>query len=784
MKNIILLFGLVLLSLQVKAQQIIKGKITDKESGAAIQGATITITGTANSIQSGANGTFSIASPTVVASVTVSFMGYETRLIKTDSVARFMNIPLTVSAVNLNTVTVTGYEGNHNLLQTAGAVAVLTAKDIQRNNQMSLLPVLNTIAGVKMEEEAPGDFKISLRGSALRDPYGLRNIKLYWNDIPLTSPDNSASHSLSFDPAQIGSIEIIKGPAGSIYGAGTGGVILLKNDKPKFDENSFTAGFTGGSFGLARSSLTYKTSSSAFNLSANYVHQTYSGYRQNEWSNKDAINVFGQFYDGTKRTITIIANHDEGNFGIAGSVDSTWAMNTPKKAVQYTIDNKIGVNKYTYTVAGIAQEYRFNNVLANTTSIYLDDQTLNHPYGQSIYYNGYLKSSTGGYGGRTRFSFSPKLGSIQSRFIVGDELQIENLLNGTYNIVNDVPGTWPETGALQSSNQITSRSNVLFAQAEFDLPAALLLTLGSSINNLSYNVTDLVPQSTTHNNYTGVVNFSSTVSPRLALVKTFNKNVAAHASISYGFSPPTLSEVNNGDGTFNKDLKPEKGINYEIGMRGTVFNESLIFDASVYQMNLDNTILPYYLANGRANYRNTGSTDQKGLELSLHYYAIHNSDKGITLLKPWISYAYSDYRFKNYLEESFNSATNTIIKTDNSNKKLTGVAPNMFNAGVDLETRPGIYFNAVLNYIDKTPINDKNTYYQKAYTLLASKIGYRVLLNQFSIDVFAGVNNLLNAKYSSWINFNADASSNPPTFYNPSPGINFYAGTVLKYNFR
>src|ERR1700761_4696833 len=92
MKYIILLFGLVLLSLQVMAQQIIKGKITDKESGAAIQGATITITGTTNSTQSGANGAFSITSPAVVTSVTVSFMGYETRLIKADSAARFMNI--------------------------------------------------------------------------------------------------------------------------------------------------------------------------------------------------------------------------------------------------------------------------------------------------------------------------------------------------------------------------------------------------------------------------------------------------------------------------------------------------------------------------------------------------------------------------------------------------------------------------------------------------------------------------------------------------------------------
>jgi len=784
MKKISIILYILLTAFTVFAQQTLKGKITDQETGASIPGAIITLNGTTTSSQSNGNGAFELKSENPITTITISFIGYETRTVKISNATRSINVQLATSSNNLNTVTVTGYESNRKLIETAGAVALITARDMHRNSQSDLLPILNTIPGVKMEEEAPGDFKISLRGSALRDPYGLRNIKVYWNDIPLTSPDNSASHSLSFDPGQIGTIEIIKGPAGSIYGAGTGGVVLLKNDKPKFDENSLALGFTGGSFGLARSSVTYKTNSDNFSLSANYVHQTYDGYRQNEWSNKDAINLFGQFYVSPKRTITVIANHDEGNFGIAGSVDSTWAMNTPKKAVQFCIDNQTGVAKYTYTLAGIAQDYKFSEWFSNTTSIYTNSQTLNHPYGQSIYYNGYLKQSTGGYGGRTKFTFAPQLGEIKSRFTIGDELQIENLLNGTYNIVNDIAGTPAETGALQSSNQITSKSNILFAQAEFDLPAHFLLTLGSSINSLSYNVTDLVPQSATHNNYSGIQNFSSTLSPRVALVKTFNKNVAAHASVSYGFSPPSLSEINNGNGTFNKDLKAEKGINYELGFRGTILDDALNFDASVYQMNLTNAILPYYLANGRSNYRNAGATDQKGLELSLNYLLIHDPNQAITLLKPWITYAHSDYKFKNYIEESFNSTTNTIVKTDNSGKKVTGVSPDMFNAGIDLETRVGIYFNTVLNYVGRTPINDGNTHFQKAYTLLAGKIGYRIPMNRFSLDVFAGGNNLLNTKYSSWINFNADASSNPATFYNPSPGINFYGGMTLKYNFK
>jgi iron complex outermembrane receptor protein len=778
MKQFLIIIIIFFTVLTTSAQQTIRGKITDSETGTSMPGATVSFTGTTITTQTNNQGNFIIHSATPFKTLTVSFVGYENREISITNNTQFLNIEMMISDASLNEITVTAYESNRKLFQTAGSISLLTKKDIQRNNQTDLLPILNTVPGVKMEEEAPGDFKISLRGSALRDPYGVRNMKLYWEDIPLTSPDNSASHPLNIEPSQVGSIEVIKGPSGSIYGAGMGGVILFKNDKPKLNENSLATTTTAGSFGLFRSSTTYQTNTDNFNLSANYTHQTYNGYRQNEGSEKDAVNIFSQFIASPKRTVSFILNHGEGHFGIAGSVDSTWATNTPRKAVQYCIDNKTGVRKYGYALAGISQQYKFNNLFSNSTSVYTDFQTLSHPYGQSIYYNGFLKQSVGGYGGRTKFSFTPQLGSVKAQFIVGDEFQYENQLSNTYDIDS------AKTGALQTSNQINVQSNIVFAQAEFDFQKDYFFTIGASLNNLSYNVTDLIPQSATHTNSSGIVNFTTTVSPRIALVKTFNKNVAAHASVSFGFSPPTLFEANNADGSFNKDLKPEHGVNYEVGLRSTSLNEKLNVDISVYQMNLGDAILPFYNQYGGESYRNAGNTEQKGIEATVYYLAIQNSNSGVTLLKPWMSFTYSDYHFKNYTTESFDYSSNATIKTNVSGNKVTGVSPTMLNAGVDLDTKAGFYFNAVVNYISRTPINDLNTYYQDGYTLLASKIGYHIPLNHFGIDVFAGGNNLLNKKYSSWINFNADASSNPPQFFNPSPAINFYGGAILKYNFK
>ena len=216
----------------LSAQQIIRGKVTDQQSGSGIRGATVAVKNGQAATQTNQNGLFEIQLPANADTIGIKYIGYETQLLAVRNEVRFLTIQLNIASTSLNTVTVIGYNDNRPLLQTAGAISILSGSDIRRNNNVDILPALNTVPGVKMEAAAPGNFKISIRGSALRDPYGLRNIKLYWNDIPLTSPDNSGSHPMSFDPEDMGSIEIIKGPAGSIYGAGIyrpyGKIITMK----------------------------------------------------------------------------------------------------------------------------------------------------------------------------------------------------------------------------------------------------------------------------------------------------------------------------------------------------------------------------------------------------------------------------------------------------------------------------------------------------------------------------------------------------------------------------
>lgn len=570
-----------------------------------------------------------------------------------------------------------------------------------------------------------------------------------------------------------------------MYGAGNGGVLLIKNTKADYERTSLELGYTGGSYGFGRYQVSYKTSGEDFNITANVVRQRYDGYRENNWGDKDVVNVFAEYAPSEKRSVNFFVTHVTGSLGIAGAINKFQADSMPRQALQYNKDNKISVKKYDATAIGGSQTYRFSDAFSNTTSVYGNFQTYDHPFGSSIFYNGYLKESMLGYGARTKFVLAIPSGKIKSRFNFGGEYQYQHQFGNTFTVINDVAGSWPETGDLYQNDIVKSKSTMLFAQAEFDLPSDILLTLGASYTRLSYDILDMLKDSG-HVDYSGLLQFPKKISPRVGLVKVIGKKVAVHGSVSYGYSPPPVWEIDNYDGTLNKEIKPEDGVNYEIGVRGNILKTKLNFDVTAYQMSLNNAIVPVARPNGTTAYRNAGSTKQKGIEAMLSYIASNDPAKIISFLKPWLSYTFNNYKFRNYKTQSFDFALNTVITVDHSGNDVTGVVPNSLSAGIDVDTKYGVYLSTTYYYYDKLPLNDGNSYFSDAYALLNVKLGYKTDISRIGLDVFAGVNNAFDTQYSSLLLYNADANAfgAPQQFYNTSAGVNYYAGVKLKFNFK
>ena len=199
------------------------------------------------------------------------------------------------SVLLLSPVLIKGYESGRSLLETPVSVGYISSKDLQRYPNTSLLPALNTIPGVRMEERSPGSYRLNIRGSLLRSPFGVRNIKVYWNDMPFTDAGGNTYLNL-IDPSTVGSIEVLKGPGGSLYGANTGGIVVMHTDDLPLvkqgnntKDHRFRVQLNGGSYKTFGEQAQWKYRSDKFSSSLSQSHLQADGYRANSRLRKDVL---------------------------------------------------------------------------------------------------------------------------------------------------------------------------------------------------------------------------------------------------------------------------------------------------------------------------------------------------------------------------------------------------------------------------------------------------------------------------------------------------------------
>lgn len=662
----------------------------------------------------------------------------------------------------LNEITVIGYDANRKLLQTPGAVALITSQQITAFDETSALPSMNIIPGVRMEERSPGSYRIAIRGSTLRAPFGVRNIKVYWNNIPFTEPSGSTNFNL-LDVINMGKIELIKGPAGSIYGAGTGGVVNIQSESSQQDHDYIGAEAMLGSYGLQRYATTVNQVTDNATYTFKYAHQEAEGYRDHTALDRDVIELHGKFDLSEKREVSANFLYSDLFYEIPGGLNLEQYNENPRQArpgnpfALGSEEAEAGIDQE-YLLFGFSHDYQWNDKLSNLTTIYGDFSFFENPFNLD-----YKRDSRMAAGGRTRFDYLTQLFGFETRFTLGGEFQ-----SGT-NVARNFENNYGDPGALNFDDELRSRQSLIFGRAEFELPDDFFLTLGLSRNHLNYDINRLVDNNL-DSAYRVVKEFDPVWVPRIGVTKQFN-SIAAHGSISYGFSPPTIEDVRTNEGSINLGLRPEKGINYEVGVRGNTWNGKLNFDVSAFYFQLDETIVQQQSERGTVLFTNTGSTDQRGLETAFTYFALQEQGGFISDLEFQLSYTLHDFVFNNYTKFEDDELR------DYSGNDLTGVASNIIVFATTLKTNIGLYLNGSFNFTDEIPLNDANTVYADAYQLILLKAGYRTSISEdLDIEIFGGINNLLDEKYSLGNDLNAFGGR----YYQPAPDRNFYAG--LKFH--
>src|SRR5579863_1798412 len=201
----------------------------------------------------------------------------------------------------LSEVVVRAYEQNRKLTEVGAAVNVVSKASLDRFSNNSILPAMNMNPGVRMEERSPGSYRLNIRGSSIRSPFGVRDVKIYWNEIPLTDPGgNTYLNELGFYNFQ--SLEVIKGTAGSLYGAGIGGAVLISS-MPAVWDKGLSVDYTGGSFNSNNTNVGLRLGDADHRSILSYDHQTSDGYRQQTRMRRDIGSWETMLRPGDKQTL-------------------------------------------------------------------------------------------------------------------------------------------------------------------------------------------------------------------------------------------------------------------------------------------------------------------------------------------------------------------------------------------------------------------------------------------------------------------------------------------------
>ena len=657
----------------------------------------------------------------------------------------------------LNEVVIKAYFSKKPILHIPSSVSLIDSQQLSRTLGTSLVAAINTVAGVRMEERSPGSYRLSIRGSLLRSPFGVRNVKVYLNNFPLTDAGGNTYLNL-LDATSIKNIEILKGPEASVFGANSGGVILISTAEKEKPGAQATASLSTGSYGLFQQKLSMQRSWSKFQLNVNQTSQQSTGYRENSALNRNAFLISQQYNYSRKGNLKAMFLFSDLNYQTPGGITEAQAELNPRLARQRSgntpgaAEQQAGIFNRT-VFGGISNEISLNASWKHIAAIFGSSTDFKNPF-----ITNFEQRNENSFGARTYFEFAPK---SKNSFNYSWQTGLEGSSTASHiSNFDNIKGT---PGKVQSADQIKANQYFIFTHVTTTFKN-LIVEGAVSINKFNYKYGSLIKLPSNLQ----IQEFKTQVMPRLAASYPLTQSLWLRASASKGYSPPSIAEVRSSNNNINANLQAESGWNYETGLRYKNNNGRLYADAVIFNFNQKNAIVRRVNAQDQEYFINAGGTKQNGVELQFNIWIIAPSQNGIIRgVQLNNSLTYNNFKFSQY----FNASNNY------SGNKLTGVPQNTNVSSLYIKLPSYIYLYTSHNYTSSIPLNDANSVSAKQYNLVQAKMGKRVSFRNTDIEFYIAADNLLNNTYSLGNDLNAFGGR----YYNPAPLRNYSVGLTTTF---
>ena len=639
MKHAFTLF-FVIASLHAYAQTYtIKGKVVDAVTHEAVSGASVVTEGGGGGRGAGvatdAGGNFSLPAGEGVRLV-ISATGH-----RQTTVAVFradMVIELMPAENKLQEVVVSGNRTVQKRIELPMAIANISKQTIQDTKAQRLDYLLNQVSGVNMINLGNEQHEMSIR-----QPMSTNNLFLYLEDgIPLrTSAVFNHNALLEMNMAAARNIEIIKGPASSLYGAEaiggvvnlitvappalTDGTISVQGNNQGYRRVDVQAGTTIGKVGFVASG--YYANQSNGPIQYSDFHKSASTYRLDyhindatTWSNSVTyVDYFSDMY---------------------GSLDSSHYATKNYSAQTFFTYRKV----YAFRGKSVLTHSWNKNSMTTATFMYRNNSVIQNP-----------SYSIGGYrtGGRASAPVSPdtaignindnafksyglylqqvqKFGFLNSKLVVGLNTELnpqrfnehfiwvnKQLVHG---LVNYVSYSNPDSVIANYRTLVTDfGSYVDYEFSPFQRVRALQglrVIAALRYDAFEYDFINYLSGSSVTGGPSALTNYGK-LAPKIGF--TYNLHgIGFYGNYSEGYVPPQLTDV-FGKTTNNTYLQPQDFHSYEVGGWLSMVGGRLYADWSAYLMNGTNEIINVKQPNGVSSSENAGKTRHRGLEYGLTY---------------------------------------------------------------------------------------------------------------------------------------------------------------------
>lgn len=655
----------------------------------------------------------------------------------------------------LKPVAITAYFSTQPVLGLTASAQTIAASHLQAQQTTTLLPALNTVAGVRMEERSPGSYRLAIRGSLIRSPFGIRNVKIYIDEFPLTDAGGNTYLNL-IDPAALSAIHLLKGPDGSLYGANSGGVIRMQPNGFDVSESRNSLLLSGGSYGLFQEQLSVQqkiNDNYSFSIDQSFTRS--DGYRENTALNKKTFQTAHQWQYAKNNQLRFLALYTDLGYRTPGGLTESQMRENPRMARPEAAEQQAGIYNKTF-FGGIAHDAYITDKLSHTISIFGSHTDFENPF-----ITNYEFRKEKNLGVRTYFSYKNMHKKLfQWQMQLGFEGQ------KGWNSIDNYDNEKGIAAAPQAMDKLYNTQSSFFYRAMGKLYEKWTIEASLGLNQVRIGYRQHYPEVS---NSKGHISFGNIWMPRVATSYLLSKGWAVRASVSKGYSSPTLAEVRSSDNRINTELEAETGVNYEAGMRWEAPGRRLMADLSFYRYDMDNGIVRHLRDNGAEFYVNAGEIKQKGIEASVWAYLLPLQNEGfIQMLSLQSAASYNHYRFGNY----------QVNNNDFSGHKVTAVPDWTWTNTLQVSFARQIKLNISHLFTAAMPLNDANTAFSKKFHLIQLKGTWSwTITPSKQIHLFAGADNLLNERYSLGNDINAFGDR----FFNPAPTRNYYGGVSIHF---